>query len=410
VPRALLLLPTTTYKASDFLAAAEKLRLSIVVASEEASALEGLNPEGLLTLNFRDPEGCAEKVAAFARGLPIDVVVAVDEQTAVAGSAISEALNLPHNPIAAVQAAADKAMMRELLAKAGVPAPRARLFQLAEGPGAAMPFVRFPCVVKPTFLAASRGVIRANDGAELAAAWARVAKLLSEPELTARGGGAARQILVEDFVPGAEVAVEGILKDGRLTVLAIFDKPDPLEGPFFEETIYVTPSRMPAPDQEKLADAARDAAVALGLRDGPVHAELRWNERGPWVIEIAARSIGGLCSRTLQFGIRMSLEELVLRHALGQDVDRTPLSDMAAGVMMIPIPRGGVYQGVEGLEEAKAVTDIEDAVITAHPTQPIVALPEGGRYLGFLFSRAETPGRAEAALREAHARLSFRIS
>jgi formate-dependent phosphoribosylglycinamide formyltransferase (GAR transformylase) len=410
VPRALLLLPTTTYKASDFLAAAEKLRLSIVVASEEASALEGLNPEGLLTLDFQDPEACAQKAAAFAKGLPIDVVVGVDEQTAVVGAAISEALGLPHNPIAAVQAAADKAMMRELLAKAGVPAPRARLFQLAEGPGAAMPFVRFPCVVKPTFLAASRGVIRANDGAELAVAWARVSKLLSEPELTSRGAGAARQILVEDFVAGAEVAVEGILKDGRLTVLAIFDKPDPLDGPFFEETIYVTPSRMPSGAQDRLAAATRDAAVAMGLRDGPVHAELRWNERGPWVIEIAARSIGGLCSRTLRFGIRMSLEELLLRHALGQDVNGTPVSDMAAGVMMIPIPRGGVFQGVDGLEEAKAVGDIEDAVITAHPTQRIVPLPEGGRYLGFLFSRAETAERAEAALREAHAKLSFRIS
>ena len=410
MPRVLLLLPTTTYKASDFLAAAEKLRLSIVVASEESSALEGLNPEGLLTLDFRDAEACARKAAVFARGSPIDVVVGVDEQTAVAAAAISEALGLPHNPVAAVQAAADKGWMRDLLARAGVPSPRARLFELAEGAGAAAPFVRFPCVVKPTFLAASRGVIRVNDAAELSAAWARVARLLADPEVAGRGGGAARQILVEDFVPGAEVAVEGILKDGRLTVLAIFDKPDPLDGPFFEETIYVTPSRMPAGAQERLAAAARDAAVALGLRDGPVHAELRWNERGPWVIEIAARSIGGLCSRTLQFGIRMSLEELVLRHALGQDVDRTPRSDFAAGVMMIPIPRAGVYEDVEGLDAARAVTDIEDVVITAHLSQRLVPLPEGGRYLGFLFSRADTPERAEAALREAHAKLSFRIS
>jgi biotin carboxylase len=410
VPRVLLLLPTTTYKASDFLAAAEKLRLSIVVASEEASALEGLNPEGLLTLDFRDPAACAEKAAAFARERPIDVVVGVDEQTAVAAAAICEGLGLAHNPVSAVQAAADKAWARELLADAGVPSPRARLFQVADGPGSATPFVRFPCVVKPTFLAASRGVIRANDPRELAAAWERVARLLADPEVAARGGSAARQLLVEDFVPGSEVAVEGILKNGRLTVLAIFDKPDPLDGPFFEETIYVTPSRMPGEAQERLAESARDAALALGLLDGPIHAELRWNERGPWVIEIAARSIGGLCSRTLKFGIRMSLEELVLRHALGQDVDGTPRGRLAAGVMMIPIPREGILEGVEGLDEAKAVADIEDAVITSHPSQPLVALPEGGRYLGFLFSRAETPERAEAALREAHEKLSFRIS
>lgn len=409
MPRVLLLLPTTTYKASDFLLAAERLGLDVTVASEEASALEGLNPPGLLTLDFRDPAGCAVKAAAFAKEHPIEVVVGVDEQTALVSAAIAEALGLPHNPVTAAQAAGDKAWMRELLFEAGVPAPRARLFQLAAGPGSAVAFVQFPCVVKPTFLSGSRGVIRANDADELASAWSRIAAILAEPEVAAKGGGAARQVLVEDFVPGAEVAVEGLLKDGKLQVLALFDKPDPLDGPYFEETIYVTPSRMPAGAQERIARAANDAALAIGLRDGPVHAELRWNERGPFVIEVAARSIGGLCSRTLRFGTGLSLEELVLLHALGQDVARVERDWRAAGVLMIPIPRAGVLGGVLGRDEARAVPDIEDLVISAHIGQTLVPLPEGSRYLGFIFSRARTPERAEAALREAHAKLTFEI-
>ena len=408
--RVLLLLPTTTYKASDFLAAAERLGLDVVVASDESNALEGLNPEGLLALDFSDPRGCAQKAVAFARERPIAAVVGVDEPTAIAATAIAQALGLPHNPLSAVEAAADKAWMRELLSEAGVQSPRSKLFQIEKGPEAAFPFARFPCVLKPTFLSGSRGVIRANDQAELAAAWARVAHLLAEPTVSARGGGAARQVLVEDFVPGVEVAVEGLLTDGRLVVLAIFDKPDPLDGPFFEETIYVTPSRLPSGAQDRIAQATHHAALAIGLRDGPVHAELRWNDNGPWVIEIAARSIGGLCSRTLQFGLGLSLEELILRHALGEDVTAVTRDGRAAGVMMIPIPRGGVLEAVHGLEEARAVPHIEDATISAHPGQRLVPLPEGSRYLGFLFSRADSPERAEAALREAHAKLTFEIS
>jgi biotin carboxylase len=371
--------------------------------------MEGINPAGLLTLDFRDPEGCAAKAAVFAREHPVAAVLGVDEQTTVVATVIAQALGLPHNPLSSVQAAADKAWMRELLFEAGVPAPRAQLFQVAPGPGAVIPLVRFPCVLKPTFLSASRGVIRANDAAELASAWERIGRLLAEPEVARKGAGAARQILVEDFVPGAEVALEGLLKDGSLNVLAIFDKPDPLDGPFFEETIYVTPSRLPSGARERIAQATHHAALAIGLRDGPVHAELRWNERGPWVIEIAARSIGGLCSRTLKFGTGISLEELVLRHALGEDVAAMERDDRAAAVMMIPIPKAGVLEAVSGLEQARAVPDIEEVTISAHIGQTLVPLPEGSRYLGFIFSRAATPERAEAAVREAHAALEFAV-
>jgi biotin carboxylase len=407
--RVLLLLPTTSYRTPDFLDAAARLGAEVVVASEEASTLEALNPAGLLTLDFRDPAACARRVAAFAATRPIDAVVGVDEDTAVAAAAIAEELGLRHNPIDAVRAARNKAVMRERLAQAGVPAPRHRLHDLAGDPKSAAVDAEYPCVLKPTFLAASRGVIRANDRDEFVAAWRRIAAIVAEPEVARRGGDAAREILVEEFLPGVEVALEGLLDAGRLRVLALFDKPDPLDGPFFEETIYVTPSRLPPASQERIASVATDAAAALGLCDGPIHAELRVRGGEAWILEIAARSIGGLCSRTLRFGTGLSLEELILRHALGSGGETLVREPGASGVMMIPIPRAGVLEGVEGLEHAAAVPGIVDVTISAHPGQTLVPLPEGSRYLGFLFARAGEPEQVESALRRAHAALRFRM-
>ena len=403
-------MPTTSYKTADFLAAAGRLGVDVTVASEKASTLEGLNPEGLLTLDFRDPAEAARRAVEFAGRNPFEAVVGVDEDTAVVAAVISQALGLAHNPVHAAMAARHKAMMRELLAEAAVPSPGYRVFDRGDDPEKAADGLKFPCVLKPTFLAASRGVIRANDRAEFVAAWRRIEKILDEPEVAARGGEAAREILVEDFVPGREVAFEGLLRDGEMKVLALFDKPDPLEGPFFEETIYVTPSRLAGEAQERIAQVASHGALALGLRDGPVHAELRVNEAGPWLIEIAARSIGGLCSRTLRFGTGMSLEELILRHALRMEMPEPERERRAAGVMMIPIPRAGILGEVRGLDEARVVPDIEDVTISIHIGQRLVPLPEGSRYLGFIFSRAASPERAEAALREAHALLEFEVS
>jgi biotin carboxylase len=408
--RVLLLLPTTTYRTPDFLEAAERLGAEVVVASEQPSTLEGLNPGGLLTVDFRDPEECARRVRAFAAKHPLDAVVGVDEETAVAAAAIAGALGLPHNPVDAVRAARNKAVMRRRLAETGVPVPRHRLHSLDEDPSAAARETVYPCVLKPTFLAASRGVIRADDAAEFQAAWRRIAAILSQPDVARRGEAAAREILVEQFLPGDEVALEGLLDGGRLRVLALFDKPDPLEGPYFEETIYVTPSRLPAQTQEAIASVAARAGAALGLVDGPIHAELRVRDGEAWVLEIAARSIGGLCSRTLRFGTGLSLEELILRHALGERVDALARETRAAGVMMIPIPRAGVLHRVDGLDDAAAMPGVEGVTISAHPGQTLVPLPEGSRYLGFLFARGETPAEVEAALRRAHAALEFRIT
>jgi biotin carboxylase len=407
--RVLLLLPTATYRAADFLAAAEEVGADVTVASEEPSTFERANPAGLLTLDFRDPAGCARRVVDFSRVHPVNAVVGVDEETALAAAAICRALDLPGNSPEAAAAARDKALLRDALRAAGVASPPSRVFPIEEGPDAAAAAAAFPCVLKPTFLAGSRGVIRADDPESLRQAWSRIAALLADPEVARRGGEAARRILVEEFVPGAEVAVEGLLTAGALDVLAVFDKPDPLDGPFFEETIYVTPSRLPRATLEEVRRTTEQGCRALGLAHGPIHAELRLGSTGPVVIELAARSIGGLCSRTLRFGTGRSLEELILGHALGS---RAPTPDRdagAAGVMMIPIPGAGFLESVRGVDDARAVPGIADVVISAHAGQRLVPLPEGSRYLGFIFSRAPEPAAAEAALREAHAKLVFEI-
>ena len=408
-PRLLLLVPTTTYRTEDFVEAAGRLEVDLVVAAEKPNALADAVPERLLTLPFADPAASVRQVSDYARRYPIAAVVPVDDATTVVGAAIGQALGLRANPMAAVRATRNKLAMREVLARAGVPQPGFAAFGVEEDPAAAAQAVRYPCVLKPLHLSASRGVIRADSPAEFSAAWTRLAALLTLPEVRALGEGAS-QILVESFVPGVEVALEGMLTAGQLQTLALFDKPDPLDGPYFEETIYVTPSRLPAASQRAVGDCAAQAARALGLTDGPVHAELRIDDAGPWLIELAARSIGGLCARTLRFGTGMTLEEIILRHALGWPIASLERERPAAGVMMIPIPRGGILQSVEGLDQARAVPGIEDITISMHRGQRIVPLPEGSEYLGFIFSRGAAPHEAEASLRRAHALLRFQIS
>jgi biotin carboxylase len=405
----LLLLPTTTYRTEAFIDAATRLGVELVCASERPSTLGELSPNSLVTLDFANPLGSAETIARFAESRPIDAVVGVDDLTTVTAAAISQRLGLKANALPAVSAARDKHAMRRCLAEAGVPVPRFRLVELADDPASAAGKAEYPCVLKPLMLSASRGVIRANDPGEFVAAFERIAAILARPD-AAPPAGARRALLVEEFVPGREIALEGLLVGGSLHVLAIFDKPDPLDGPFFEETIYVTPSRLPAAMQSRVAAVTRDACSALGLTEGPIHAELRVNDRGPFVLEVAARSIGGLCARTLTFGTGLSLEELILCHALGRPLESLERERRAAGVMMIPIPRAGGLVSVSGAAAARAVEAIEDVVITMHPGQEVVPLPEGWQYLGFIFARAQTPAAVEGALREAHARLHFDIA
>jgi biotin carboxylase len=412
--RLLLLIPTTTYRTEDFMAAARRLDVDLVVATERPNVMAGEFPDHLLTVPFDDPERAARELAEYARRRPIDAVVPVDDETTVVGAAIAARLGLRCNPVGAVAATRNKRLMRERLAKAGVPGPAFTTVSVDEDAAAAARRMTYPCVLKPLVLSASRGVIRADEPAAFEAAFRRVRAILADPEVAALGDG-TDQILVETFVPGVEVALEGLLVDGALRVLALFDKPDPLDGPYFEETIYVTPSRLPGGTQRAIAEVTAQAARALGLEDGPLHAELRLDARAPAatpypvMLELAARSIGGLCSRTLRFGTGLTLEDLILRRALDLPIASLEREGRAAGVMMIPIPRAGVLEKVEGLDAAGAVPLVEDVTISAHAGETLVPLPEGHRYLGFIFARGDDPAAVERALRDAHARLTFTL-
>jgi biotin carboxylase len=408
MPRVLFLLPSTTYRAEAFVGAACKLGLDITLGLERTAVLVDRPQFDWLALNFSELERSAEAVVEYAHSHPIHAVLGVDDATAVLAAQLAAALKLPHNAVESVSAARNKYRMRARLHEHGVPVPRFIRCSIVDDPVAVAERVSYPCVIKPLVLSASCGVIRANDPTELVAAFQRVTSLLHSLG-AAKASEAGRQLLVEDFVPGQEVALEGLLTAGSLRVLALFDKPDPLDGPFFEETIYVTPSRLSPAVQARIAACAEQAAAALGLREGPIHTELRVNDEGVWIIEMAARSIGGRCSSALRFAVDLSLEELILRHALRMDLPSFDRERGAAGVMMLPIPRGGVLRDVRGLEDARALPEIEEVTITAEVGEVLVPLPEGTRYLGFMIARSAAPAEVEAALRQAHGRLTFSI-
>lgn len=406
MPHLLLLLPATTYRAAAFLSAARRLALQVTIGSNRAPAEPGESGSSALLLDFHDPESCAFAAEQLARSHRIDAVVGVDEVTVEVAAAIAARLGLTHNPVDAVAATRNKYKMRERLRLGGVPVPAYGLFSRDQDPVTLAPQVGYPCVIKPTILSSSCGVIRADNPESFIKAFRRVAVLLGRLGLDAFGDQ-AREILVEDFIPGEEVALEALLVDGELRPLALFDKPEPLDGPYFEETIYVTPSRHPSATQAQVLDCAASAAKALGLHEGPIHGEFRLNARGVRVIEVAARAIGGQCSRTLQFAAGMSLEELILRQACRLEIPSHERTGLAAGVMMLPIPRAGVFRELRGQHRASAVPGIEELVVAAQPGERLVPLPEGTRYLGFLFARAETPEAVERALREAHGHLEL---
>jgi biotin carboxylase len=405
VARVLLLLPSATYRAPDFLAAARALEVDVVVASDIRQTLADAMGDRALQLDFDQTDLAVEEIAALSKRAPLDAIVAVDDQGVVLAAAASQRLGLPTNSPAAVAATRDKAAMRRLLADAAVHQPDFRVCRAGDDAARLATGLGFPCVVKPVSLSGSRGVIRADDAESVMAAVARVRRILDDA-----GEAPDAPLLIERFVPGDEVALEGMLRAGHLEVLAIFDKPDPLNGPYFEETIYVTPSRKPASTLAAIGERATDAARAVGLREGPVHAELRIAGDDVWVLEFAARSIGGLCSRTLRFGTGVRLEELILRHALGLSLDDSQRETAAAGVMMLPIPEGGVLRAVNGRDDVLAVPGITGLELTIHVGRRVRPLPEGDRYLGFLFARAATPDSVEQALRDAHRRLEVVVT
>lgn len=402
----LLVLPSSTYRTRAFMYGAAAEGVELVVASDHRQAMSALVPDTTLALNFRKPATIPARVREFAANRRFDAVVGVDDNSVYIAALIAEALGLPHNPLPAVMAARNKLKMREKIAPMAINSPAFQKLPLKKNPKRLAKSLNFPCVLKPLFLSASRGVTRVDTPEEFIAAFESLKKLISDPDVAARAyNDEAKYILAEDYIPGIEVAVEGLLLNGEFKSLAIFDKPDPLEGPHFIETIYVTPSRLPGYVQREVIHAAHQAALAIGLRNGPVHAEARINEEGVWVVEVAARSIGGLCSRALRFTHQMSLEALILRQATGGDVQAIQRERQASAVMMMPVLDSGILKEVQGIPEAAAVEGIEDVLITIPYGQSLLPMPVGGRYLGFIFARAEQPEDAETAIREAYSRL-----
>ena len=402
--RVLLLLPTTSYRNDDFLAAAKKLEVEIISVANychQLAPLWGMGP--IQSVPFDQPEAAVKQVLA-ALGRKPDAVLAVDDSGLELAALLRERLHLPGNPPAAVRLTRDKLAFRRLLQSGGLNCPN--FYHLGNDAQAAtlLPPLQFPVVIKARRLSASRGVIRADTPQAFTQAvqWVRGIQVKADRDAAKLG------LVAESFIPGREHALEGLLQDGRLRVLALYDKPDPLDGPYFEETLYVTPSRLPQAKQDEIAQTVQRACELAGLTSGPVHAEMRLNERGVWLLEIAARSIGGLCGRMLRHGLGMSLEELILRHALDRRLPRTQPGE-ATGVMMIPIPGRGIFLGAHNLEAALQVTGISDIQIAASPGQVIAPPPEGASYLGFIFAQGLSPHAVESSLRQAHQRLVFDI-
>jgi biotin carboxylase len=395
----------STYRAQPFYQVAEQLGIEVIAGIDIHQELADYW-QVPLPLQFDEPEKAVLTIVEFALEKPVQAILAVDDSAALIAARASEALGLVHNSGESALAARNKYHMRRLFAEAGVPSPTFSLYDMTDDPAKIAAEIEYPCVVKPLLLSGSRGVIRANNSTEFVDIFRWLGRMLG----SMKQAPDSTKILVEAFIPGFEVALEGIIDRGRLQVLALFDKPDPLDGPFFEETIYVTPSRLSSSVQADIAACATQAAAALGLRHGPVHAELRVNEAGPWLVEMAGRSIGGLCSQTLRFGLdNVSLEMLIMRQAVGLEIGSLVRETQARGVMMIPIPSAGILKGVSGIAAAEAVPGIESIEITAKINYPLVPLPEGDSYLGFIFARGKRPEEVEAALRRAHQQLHFEI-
>ena len=409
------------YQTRSFDEAAQKLGVQLIFVTDRCHQLDDPWGDRAIPVHFESPDAAAYTVLQAIRDRGVDAILAIGDRPAVTAAYVARGLGLDYNHPAAVEACRSKLRMREVFREAGLPAPWFRALSIHPTPEPALNGVSYPCVLKPLSLSASQGVMRANSREEFLAAAGRIARLLASAEIQATREANLDQILVEGYIPGREVAVEGLLTEGRLRVLAIFDKPDPLEGPYFEETIYVTPSRLAPAQQEALERCCTDAVRALGLSHGPIHAEFRINEQGVWPLEVAPRPIGGLCARALRFSPDqnargdsaaepISLEELLLRHALnlfGSDRPREPL---ASGVMMIPVPRSGILEKVEGEMAAREVLGVTSLEITARLHDYIAAWPEGSSYLGFVFARAEAPDEVEESLRKAHGKLRFHLS
>lgn len=407
----LLVAATTGYQTRMFRESALRLGLTVTLATDRCRHLEDPWGDNAVAVRFEDPAGSVEalQTASTERG-PFTAVAAVGDRPAFLAAMAAQALGLAFHPPHAVEAANNKHYARQYFQAAGLLQPEGRVWPITTAPHLAAAETVFPCVLKPLGLSGSRGVIRADTRGEFVAAYETIAALLHDPDLERTRDPRHEYIRVERYIPGEEFAVEGIVTRGEVRVLALFDKPDPLTGPYFEETIYVTPSRHPAKVQSEILDAIARGVQALGLYHGPFHAEARHNHEGAWILEIAARPIGGYCARAIQFANGWPLEELILRHARGEALGELRLAAPSTGMMMIPIPKPGIYRGVSGVAEARAVEGIADVLISAVEGQRLRCYPEAASYLGFLFANGADPLATEQSLRQAHRLLRFDIA
>ena len=406
-PRVLIIAPHGSYRTSAFVAAAHQLKADVLIASEGKHSIVSDYAHGL-HIEFQDAAASLKLILDEAEKKPFSAIIATDDSSTELAAKASAELRLPYNPLAAVTLSRRKDLARQCLAQHGVPIPEFHIVNLEISLEPQLININYPVVVKPVALSGSRGVIRANNYNELVHAIQRIEMILKkegDQEHKSR-----HSLLVESFIAGDEVALEGMLHNGELEILNVFDKPDPLDGPFFEETYYITPSRHAQKILNELHQVVTDACTAYGLKEGPIHAECRINDKGVWVLEVAARTIGGLCGRLLQFGTGHSLEELVLTQAMGKSLSNVSIKNDAAGVLMIPIPRAGILKRVEGQFEASRIEFIESVEIQIREGYELVPLPEGSNYLGFIFARAPSAEQAESALRDAHARLKIVVA
>jgi biotin carboxylase len=405
MPKRLLLVAATTgYQTRTFASEARRLGVSVTLATDRCRNLDDPWQDGSVAVKFHALDWSVRRIRESGA---YDGILAVGDRPALLAAHAARELGLPFHPVPAVEATRDKFLFRQHLAAAGLPVPAFFRVLASADPRQAARKAPYPCVLKPLTLSASQGVIRADNPEQFVTAFQRIMALLNRPEISIKRDPALDFIQVEEYIPGLEFAMEAVATRGKVRVLAVFDKPDPLCGPFFEETIYVTPSR--SPYVSALARAFEAGAQAFGLSDGPMHGEVRWNDRGAWILEIAPRPIGGMCAKVLKFKDGSTLEAFLVRHALGEDVRGMQIQQGASGVMMIPVPQTGIFAGVEGIAQALATPGIESVEITAKLGHRMLAWPEGSSYLGFLFARTDDPESAERALRRSHACLRFQF-
>ncbi len=399
-PHLLLIAHPNSYRIAPYIKAANRMGVNVTVASEGKHSLISEIASGL-HITFDQPRQTVATILQAHKQTPFSGILGSDDHTVELAAMVAELLQLPHNSPRAAFCSQRKDIARAELALSACPVPLHCLIDLQQPLQKQMAGLPWPCVIKPLNMSASRGVIRADNEAAFMAACQRIKPIIQENQ----HDFTRHHVLVEEYIDGVEIAFEGYLHNAQLHPITIFDKPEPLIGPFFEETIYVTPSRLEADLQAKILQRVQQACDAYGLTTGAVHAECRIDERDIWILEVASRTIGGDCARMLD-NKNFSIEELAISLAIDAPI-KAELPDQARGVMMIPIKEKGLLKRVEGLLAARDVPHIDQVEMIIPPGHEMIPLPEGNQYSGYIFASGQTPEQVTAAIKQAYAKLKF---